>query len=295
MNVDDIINPFELLGLDHKTCTLNDVRKAYRNLAFVCHPDKGGAAQDMRTVHTAYTWISRQLATVNERGNESFEEKEKSFKEFLDSQIDEKILPFKDVVCEALGYSEDMFNKIYDELCDDPSEVKRSFAKNWVEGVLSYRYECNFFNDAQCDDVALIVRKELQRYINKFQDMSIEHASVPHGYGSVMSTDDNTPITSFGKSEMIIYKEPAHNDMLHPQVRGLQQVDHMDDYTAGNMVDYRLAYQEVARNMTDEVVDTPRTDDAQQLQCLIQQRNSDVDEFITHQRELQKLYKFKGL
>lgn len=277
MDVDDIINPFELLGLDHKTCTINDVRKAYRNLAFVCHPDKGGAAQDMRTVHIAYKWVTKQLTEVNEKGNESYEDKEKAFKEFLESQADEKIVPFKEVICDGLGYSEAVFDEVYTELCDDPSDIKRSFAKNWVEGILSYRYECNFYNDAQCEDVRDIVRKELQRYVNKFQDTSMEHASIQHGYGEIMTNNETTPITSFGKSEMIIYQEPAHNDTLNAQLSGVNQVHRMDDYTFGNMLDYRLAYQEIDTTLSQEVVDVPKLDDEAKLQQYMDERNKESE------------------
>lgn len=291
MDVDNIINPFELLGLDHKTCTLNDVRKAYRNLAFVCHPDKGGAAQDMRIVHTAYKWISTQLTEVRDRGCESYEDKEKAFKDFLDSQVDEKLVPFKEVICDGLGYSDAIFDEVYRELCDDPSEIKRSFAKNWVEGVLSYRYECNFYNDTQCEDVRELVRKELQRYVNKFQETSIEHASIQHGYGDIMTKDDTTPINSFGKSEMIVYKEPASNDTLHPQVSGVQQVARMDDYTFGNLLDYRMAYQEVDMP-TENLEDTPQLDDEQKLEQLLHERKEDADKFTSHQSRMQKVLKF---
>jgi curved DNA-binding protein CbpA len=47
------IQPYELLGVTMKS-SLNDVRKAYYQLALLCHPDKGGNPQDMQLLHSAY-------------------------------------------------------------------------------------------------------------------------------------------------------------------------------------------------------------------------------------------------
>lgn len=56
-----MLNPYDLLGLDVKTCTPADARRAYYALAQLAHPDKGGSASDMTMVHAAYAHVASQL------------------------------------------------------------------------------------------------------------------------------------------------------------------------------------------------------------------------------------------
>ena len=58
-----LINPFELLGINEKS-TLKDARKAYYNIALLCHPDCGGDENSMRVLVNAYKFVEKQLKTV---------------------------------------------------------------------------------------------------------------------------------------------------------------------------------------------------------------------------------------
>ena len=59
-----LVDPFELLGVSmHATC--QEVRKRYYQLACLCHPDRGGTAEQMRTLHNAYQFVVRSVALNN--------------------------------------------------------------------------------------------------------------------------------------------------------------------------------------------------------------------------------------
>lgn len=53
-------DPFVVLGIEHDA-TLADARLARRRLAFECHPDRGGNADDMRTINAAFDAVVAHL------------------------------------------------------------------------------------------------------------------------------------------------------------------------------------------------------------------------------------------
>lgn len=56
-------NYYEILGLDNKTCTVEDVRKAYRKLSLKVHPDKNkapGAEEAFKAVSKAFQCLSNE-------------------------------------------------------------------------------------------------------------------------------------------------------------------------------------------------------------------------------------------
>lgn len=76
MDIKNILNPYELMGIDAHNPSLQKLKKAYYNLALLCHPDKGGSEEDMRMVLYAYRYIKEQfenctnLKTYEERLSE---------------------------------------------------------------------------------------------------------------------------------------------------------------------------------------------------------------------------------
>ena len=59
-----LINPFQLLGVTTNS-TISELKKAYYQLALLCHPDKGGNNDDMRVVHQSYKYIKKQMENAN--------------------------------------------------------------------------------------------------------------------------------------------------------------------------------------------------------------------------------------
>jgi hypothetical protein len=58
---------YQILGVE-KSCTLKDVRRAFRTKSKGLHPDKGGNADDFIALKEAYRIVSRSLKEQEERG-----------------------------------------------------------------------------------------------------------------------------------------------------------------------------------------------------------------------------------
>jgi len=93
-----LINPFELLGVDCKS-SRDEVKKKFKDLALICHPDKGGDENQMKTLYSAYRYVICQIE-FKEHGR-TMEEEEKKFKEFLESQEDGKIPSFFEIMTDS--------------------------------------------------------------------------------------------------------------------------------------------------------------------------------------------------
>lgn len=277
MDQEDSINPFELLGVDHASCTPEDVRKAYRNLAFMCHPDKGGRAEDMRVLQTAYEWVTNQIAEVSERTKETYEQKEESFQAFLDAQADRKIPPFDTILVSGMGYTEELFEEIYDKCKTDDCMIRKTFAKQWVLCNMTLECKTKFYtNPDETYDVAALITRLVKEYCQQFQKQNTFHASIPHGYGDLLETsnghddDTTTPVAhSFGKMELIEYKEPngifAHQGL---PTSSIERSDQMDDYTSGCMTDYCIAFKDTyqpLKELEDKYPTHPQPIDEQAL------------------------------
>lgn len=52
------VDPYEILGLK-RTASEVEVKKAYRDLARKCHPDKGGTSEQFKEINEAYTQIMK--------------------------------------------------------------------------------------------------------------------------------------------------------------------------------------------------------------------------------------------
>ena len=74
-----MINPYDIMNLTSES-TLKDLKKAYYDLALICHPDKGGQEEDMIVIHNAYKYIKEQLENCENVG--TYEELEDEFTSF---------------------------------------------------------------------------------------------------------------------------------------------------------------------------------------------------------------------
>lgn len=91
-----VLNPFLLLGVTLES-TIQEVKKAYFELALVAHPDKGGSAEQMRTVQSAYEYVGLQIRGI---GTGTYEGAEEEFKRFCDAQTSAPH-PFADIYAAA--------------------------------------------------------------------------------------------------------------------------------------------------------------------------------------------------
>jgi curved DNA-binding protein CbpA len=78
-----MIDPYALLGVTIDSSSA-DVRRAYRALALIAHPDRGGSTVDMQVVQRAFDYVSAQVAQVNR--TRTVESLEASFAAFCAAQ-----------------------------------------------------------------------------------------------------------------------------------------------------------------------------------------------------------------
>ena len=122
-----VINPYELLGFDSKNpnIQMKDLKNAYYTLSLICHPDKGGNADDMVILQNAYLYIKNQIEYKDEKSL-PFEKIEKEFKEFMEEQT-KKPQPFSEIYEETHVWLQEFnnyFKKNYNnsDIYLDPNE-----------------------------------------------------------------------------------------------------------------------------------------------------------------------------
>jgi len=81
---------------------LDDLRKEYRRLAILHHPDKGGRVQDMQEINAEYDILSKKLIS----SNPEFSEERKVYETQVSEELREKVdvvINLPGVVVEIIG------------------------------------------------------------------------------------------------------------------------------------------------------------------------------------------------
>lgn len=86
-----VLDPYALLGVTIGS-TEAEAREAFRNLALIVHPDKGGRADEMQVLLRSYRYVTGQLALIDRSGTAEERERavEQSFADFCESQVAEE-------------------------------------------------------------------------------------------------------------------------------------------------------------------------------------------------------------
>lgn len=82
--------------------TLDELRKEYRRLAFLYHPDKGGDTVLMQILNDQYERLSKKLINNNPDFSEGRKEYEQQVSEEMRDRLD-RIMFIKDIVIELIG------------------------------------------------------------------------------------------------------------------------------------------------------------------------------------------------
>ena len=87
----------------HNINTLDELRTAYRRLAVLHHPDKGGSTADMQEINAEYELLSKRLINGNATFTEGRKYYEHNVSETLRQKINEIINLPQDVLIEIIG------------------------------------------------------------------------------------------------------------------------------------------------------------------------------------------------
>ena len=103
-----LLNPFGLLGLDY-SASREEVRLAFKELALICHPDKGGDIEQMRVLYLCYRYVLEQVE-YGDHGR-TMEDEEREFRLFIDGQRDGLIPSIFEIMTDD---SNRRFNEIFE-------------------------------------------------------------------------------------------------------------------------------------------------------------------------------------
>lgn len=255
------LNPYELLGVS-RTSSKDEVRRAYYRLAMIVHPDRGGTSTDMQVLHTAYEWVINHVNVVENRegAQETYEEKEAAFKNFLDKQLSHahKVKTIDEIKAEATAFQNEAFERVFLEMASEAqrnSDFIRKAAKSHVLSRLLYDMEFNVTADTD-EHMLGLLKKYIHEFLNIVVTTSVFGSAIDGGYGDLM--EDSTPYEdtdvtqppiaenkSFGKKEIQLYKEPEAMWLPPSQVTSyLGLPKKLEDYTMDNMTDYVKAFQD---------------------------------------------------
>lgn len=273
-----LINPYELLGLDIKNKNLNrsHVRKAYFELALMCHPDKGGNESDMNVIQQAYKFILEQIKHNQNLTDEKYEDAEKQFNDYYKQQeID--VPPFPDIYHDVKQWREEFNKEFNKKLSADIENNRMSGLASSFKGYGNMMDKSDLVNYDAINNCIKIDYKEYKqkgkgKKIINFEDIQKTYNQGFNNTGEApvidndffKRGDNHTPVgnmplpsTLFGKEIMKIDNEPEYNKPF----KGLEMTSY---YNSGqiekssninrssrhfNMTDYKDAHSEP--NMID--------------------------------------------
>tara|TARA_Y100001970_G_C14256871_1_gene876217 strand:- start:675 stop:1358 length:684 start_codon:yes stop_codon:yes gene_type:complete len=176
----NLLNPYRLLGVSINS-TMKELRKSYYNLSLLCHPDKGGNASDMDTVHKAYLYIKKQLA--NNDKCITYEEAEQQFETFCKKQK-EQPPPFSKIYEEANDFIRD-FNREFEKVHNATHNPFNEGYGHLMEQ--SELLDCNYSDI--CDNYIESLTIPIKHTFSQEITIYTEPMSLPNTYGSHYNFD----------------------------------------------------------------------------------------------------------
>ena len=119
------IDPYELLGVSFKD-NREDVKANFKQLALVCHPDKGGSKEEMDVLFGAYKYVLQQIE-FGEHGR-TMEDEEELFKQFMEEQVKEPIPTLFEIMTDEANRK---FNEAWE--ADEREKMSMCYPSNYEE------------------------------------------------------------------------------------------------------------------------------------------------------------------
>jgi hypothetical protein len=234
----DMLNPFELLGVSENS-TMNELKTAYYRLALICHPDKGGEPEAMKTLVAAYRWVLSQL--------EHRDAHSKTFSEEFGTPENRPSVPsFTDVLAESFGHTMERFREkclTFLVFSEDIHKMLFIPAFEWAiqQGATPETFETklDIYLQRYLDDQAAAVGRNGEFYIPM---------SDPRGYGEYMERsqqNDELNTVDF-EAPMVVYQEPQDASLVQAQqhtIACLNPNEPTNGFTLPPLYDYQEAFQ----------------------------------------------------
>ena len=286
-NMPSLMDMYAMMGITVNS-SLGDVRKSYKNMALMCHPDRGGNVTDMHILKNAYDWIVHQLSHVSlETTKGTYEEREREFTEFMQSQTNTQIPSLNDIEIDALGIPSEFLLKIKTSIRTSVQEYSKNntddFYFNIAYREIMYKIIATNIDVYDYNEIETLVNT----YLNNFNRITNEinnttlHASIPGGYGDFMDTTPEPmdipikPENNFGSKELVLHETQNSRALVISKKNNTEYYatipipEKLEDYTQGNMCDYKVAYtttieesQKLLEKYQESTVNETRTYDA---------------------------------
>lgn len=89
-----------------KVTNLEDLKAAYKKLAFKFHPDKGGSLEDMQQLNAEYDYLSKILSTKAQTHNAAENKKAYNSREYWKYETEEQAAAYRKIIEELIKYSD---------------------------------------------------------------------------------------------------------------------------------------------------------------------------------------------
>jgi len=253
-----MINPYDFMGLTIAS-SVADLRKAYYSMSLACHPDKGGSAEAMIILQTAYKWIKSQLDNIEKQpdAGKDYEQIQKEFDDYIKAQDAMKPSSLLNVLAETLEITKADYMDIYDRV--KTPNIPAIIMYDIMICALNEELRNNHNDVDKVTKENVLKRIEIDLKKSSEDNISgIYHSSIPHGYGDLMEDSSfllgahgnaGTPLKyPFEKRSMVNYKEPSSYFLANRNVSEMNLPDKKEDYTIHDsklpITDYKFAYSE---------------------------------------------------
>lgn len=202
-----LINPYELLGIDikNKNLKLKDIKKAYFNMALICHPDKGGNDNDMNIVQQSYDFVKEQMKHNSQMTEEKIVDIENDFKKYLDEQ-EKKVPDFPDIYHDVRQWQQ-KFNQKFEE--------ERNNSENYMDNSYSYCSPVSGYgNQMEQSEYILNVASDTNSVV-------LDYNKLKEQYSSYKTKTKSKPIKQ--EIDNDFFKRGIPNTEYNPQIDSLNK------------------------------------------------------------------------
>jgi hypothetical protein len=287
-----MINPYEFLGVTFQD-SLATVKGRYYELSRLCHPDKGGNADDMLALQSAYMFVKHELEYAKEQSTSvPVQELEALYESFKQTSLvnSARIPNYHDVVADMIGFSFDAFKEnckkgIKGEEITDPSVWQAIYYA--ILSLIVPKIEASIPEEFKGDALWSYVREQFDFLLNELMTPAdMMYASIPHGYDNDNAVDLST--TSENKNIIVYNSTDASQFNIHDGQHS-NMYRSLDDYSIyeNQLFDYALAHQSKNIQKIEE--------DANDVKLSPPDLNSYVQIRSNMDIELDKVLKNKGV